>query len=227
MEANIDVVKKEDENRSFAEGVNFFKLFWIFYIGCFAGVVIETIWCLAKNGVMESRTALILVPLNPVYGFGALLISICFLKFNNKNNGIIFAGCMVLGGIFEYLCSLFQELTFGTVSWSYSADSLGIFERTSLVYCIFWGILGIAWVRGVYPHLSNLIQKIPNGIGVTLTYALLVITIVDIIFTSFALFRQLERREGIPATNVIQKFYDTNLNDDVLKEIYPNMTPVR
>jgi uncharacterized membrane protein len=180
-----------------------------------------------KNGVFESRTALILLPLNPVYGFGALLISICFLRFSNKNNGIIFIGCMVLGGVFEYLCSLFQELVFGTVSWSYSVDSLGIFGRTSLVYCIFWGILGIAWIRVVYLHLSNLIQKIPNEIGIILTYLLLLLTIVDIIFTSFALFRQLERIEGVPATTIIQKFYDTNLNDGVLKQIYPNMIPVR
>lgn len=227
MDISVNNLKDSNKAKSFAEGVNFFKLFWIFYIGCFAGVVIETIWCLLRNGVIESRTALILLPLNPVYGFGALLISICFLRFSNRHNGIIFVGCMVLGGVFEYLCSLFQEMVFGTVSWSYSADSLGIFGRTSLVYCIFWGILGIAWVRGVYPHLSNLIQKIPNEIGIILTYVLLVITIIDIIFSSLALFRQLERREGIPATNVIQKFYDKNLNDDALKRIYPNMTPVK
>jgi uncharacterized membrane protein len=227
MDANISVVQNNEKEKSFADGLNFFKMFWIFYIGCFAGVVIETIWCFLTRGTLESGTALIFLPLNPVYGFGALLISIWFLRFSNNKNRDVFLGCMVLGGIFEYVCSLFQEMMFGTVSWSYSADSLGIFERTSLIYCIFWGILGLVWIRGVYPYLSNLIQKIPNELGILLTYVLLLILIIDIVFTSLALFRQLQRRHGIPATNAVQQFYDKNFNDEVLKKIYPNMIPVK
>ena len=226
MNININNIQSNKE-KSFAEELNFFKLFWVFFIGCFAGVIIETIWCAISNGVIESRTALIILPLNPVYGFGALLISICFVRFSSNKNETIFLGCMVVGGIFEYLCSLFQEMVFGTVSWSYASDSLGIFQRTSLVYCFIWGILGVMWVRGIYPYLSNLIQKIPNDIGKFMTYCLLIIIVIDIVFTSLALFRQSQRREGIPATNIVQKFYDKNLDDAKLKEIYPNMIPVR
>ncbi|MCI8497550.1 MAG: hypothetical protein HFE85_04795, partial [Clostridiales bacterium] len=29
--------------RSFASGYNYYKLFWIFFIGCFIGVVLETV----------------------------------------------------------------------------------------------------------------------------------------------------------------------------------------
>jgi len=226
MDTSLICPQDSNKIKSFADGLNFFKLFWIFYIGCFAGVIIETIWCVVSNGVFESRTALIIMPLNPVYGFGALLISICFVRFSSNKNTTIFLGCMVAGGMFEYMCSLFQELVFGTVSWSYASDSLGIFERTSLIYCIFWGILGIIWVRGIYPYLSYLIEKIPNNIGKFLTYCVLLTIIIDIVFTSLALFRQLQRREGIPATNVVQEFYDRNLDDAALKKIYPNMTPV-
>lgn len=222
-----DITKNQNETKSFASGLNFFKLFWVFYIGCFAGVVIETIWCLVTNGVIQSRTALILSPLNPVYGFGALLMTICFKRFTDKKNGTIFIGCMVIGGVFEYLCSLFQEIAFGTVSWSYSADALGIFERTSLIYSVFWGFLGVFWVRVIYPWLSNMIERIPNKIGVYFTFFLLITIIVDMAFSSLAVYRQSQRRQGIPATNIIYEFYDEKLNDDVLKNIYPNMVPVR
>ena len=33
----------------FADGLNFCKLFWIFVIGCFLVVVIETLWCMSVH----------------------------------------------------------------------------------------------------------------------------------------------------------------------------------
>ena len=222
-----DIIKQEYVDKSFAKGLNFFKLFWIFFIGCFAGVIVETIWCVYKNGVLESRTALVFSPLNPVYGFGAVLITLCFVRVSIKKKATIFFGCMFIGGVFEYLCSLFQEMAFGTVSWSYSSDVLGIFERTSLLYCVFWGVLGLLWVGYIYPKLSNLIERIPNKVGVNLTYFLVAMITIDMAVSSYAVYRQSERRQGVPARNEIHEFFDTRFNDDVLKAIYPNMTPVR
>ncbi|MEG2310844.1 MAG: putative ABC transporter permease [Clostridia bacterium] len=213
-----DVIKK----KSFATGINFYKLFWIFYIGCIFGVFVETIWCFVTNGHFESRTALILAQLNPIYGLGAVLITLFFAT--KSNNLFIFCGCGVLGGIFEYLCSLFQELIFGTVSWYYSADSLGIFDRTSLIYCMFWGFLGIFWVKVIYPFLSKTIEKIPNKLGIHLTYILFLLISFDIVFSCKAVYRQTQRRENVEATTVIDHFYDTHYTDNILKKIYPNMS---
>lgn len=52
--------EKLNENKSFATGLNFYKLFWIFFIGCFLGVVIETFYCMLQYNTIESRTALVL-----------------------------------------------------------------------------------------------------------------------------------------------------------------------
>ena len=216
-----------EHEKSFASGLNFFKMFWIFYIGCLGGVIVETIWCRVTNGFFENRTALILTPLNPVYGFGALLITLLLIKIKNKHLIILFLFSAILGGVFEYCCSLFQELVFGTVSWMYHEDSLGIFERTSLVYCLYWGVLGIVWIKFVYPKLSSLIEKIPNRIGKILTYILLILFVLDTIYTSGAVLRQNQRRNNIPAANFIDRFYDKHYTDDVLKKVYPHMTPVR
>ena len=71
---------KNYDNKSFKDEFNLYKLFWIFYIGGVAGVIVETIWCIITNGYFEYRTALILEPLNPVYGIGAILISILLFK---------------------------------------------------------------------------------------------------------------------------------------------------
>lgn len=225
--SNINTMQNEKEEISFAHGFNLYKIFWIFYIGCLFGVIVETIWCRVTNGFFESRTALILEPLNPVYGLGAVLMSLLFIKFKKKSNLFIFIGCMIVGGTFEWFCSFFQEIVFGTVSWQYYEDTFGILGRTSLVYSIFWGVLGIAWIRFIYPFISSKIESIPNKIGKNLTVFLSIIVSIDIIFTSGAVLRWQERRDCIPADNVIRVFYDEHFNDATLKKIYPHMTPTK
>ena len=222
-------MKKEKTNnnekeKSFAEGLNLYKLFWIFYIGCLAGVIIEIIWCLVKNGYFEYRTAMILEPLNPVYGFGALLLTLCFSKVKKLSDILIFVYSFIIGGLFEVACSLFQEFTFGTVSWHYTENYLPILgNRTSLIYCLFWGILGLLWVKFIYPFLTKTIEKLPNKVGKILTYILVVYVSFDIIFSSGAVLRQRERRNGIPADSEIDRFYDSHFDDETLKFFYNNI----
>jgi|GEM_PF-4663813 len=62
--------------KSFASGLNFYKLFWIFFVGCFLGVVIETLYCLVTRHHFESRQGLIYGPFNLVYGLGALAMTL-------------------------------------------------------------------------------------------------------------------------------------------------------
>ena len=100
---NFNEQNNNSSNNSFASGLNLYKLFWIFYIGCFAGVIVETLWCLITNGYVESRTALILEPLNPVYGLGAVLISLCFVRMTGWKNIFIYIGSFFVGGAFAHV----------------------------------------------------------------------------------------------------------------------------
>lgn len=222
------LIKIQNENNSFAKGFNYYKNFWIFFIGCVFGVLIETIWCYITTGHIESRTALVIGPFNPIYGFGAVIMSLVYKKLNGKNSILIFFVCMILGGLFESLCSLFQEITFGTISWYYEADSWGILgKRTSIIYCIFWGILGIVWINWLYPILEKNIEKIPNKTGVILTWILTAFLILDILLSSAAVYRQKERRNNIYNNNFIETYLDKKYNDEILKKIYPNMTIIK
>ena len=66
---------------------------------------------------------------------------------------------MLLGGIVEYLCSYFQELLFGTISWDYSNLWFNINGRTSLLHCTYWGIGGVLFMKYVMPlinHIDNI-----------------------------------------------------------------------
>lgn len=206
----------------FAAGLNFYKLFWIFFIGCFVGVVVETLWCLATRHRLESRAGVIYGPFNPVYGFGAVLLTLCLHKLRGKRDLWIFLGSMVLGGAFEYVCSLVQELAFGTVSWEYSHTRFNIGGRTNLLYSFFWGVLGLLWVKDLYPFLSRLIEKIPKKPGKILTWALCVFMVFNMGISALASARQADRRKGIPADSVVTRFLDEHYPDEFMQKIYPN-----
>ena len=109
----------------------------------------------------------------------------------------------------------------------YKPSNLGILgNRTSLIYCFFWGFLGIIWIRVIYPFLSKIVDKFYNNFTKVLTFILVTLLSIDIIFSSGALLRQKERRNNIPPQNSIDKFYDINFSDNVLKFFYHNITVI-
>ncbi len=211
---------------SFASGLNFYKLFWIFFISCFLGVLVEMGWCLLTRHTLESRTGLVFGQFNPVYGFGALILTVCLFKAQDRRFIWIFLISALIGGVFEYVCSLFQERAFGTVSWDYSGSLLGIHGRTNLLYCAFWGILGAAWIKLGYPRMSRLIERIPNRYGVALSWVLILFMLVNITVSAAAVRRQSERREGIAPSGTFEHYLDDRFSDERLQQIYPNMMVV-
>ena len=88
---------------------------------------------------------------------------------------------------------------------------------------IFWGFLGLIFIKIIYPFLSNYIEKIPNKIGHLLSIFLLVFLIFDMTISWTALFRQNLRRKGVKPFTLVGEFYDKVYTDDYLKKVYPNM----
>lgn len=210
----------------FAYGMGFYKLFWIFMLGCFFGVVVETINHFVFTHSYECRWGLIYGPFNPVYGIGAVVMTVCLNKLSSLRDLWIFLICMVIGSVIEYLCSYFQEIIFHTASWNYNADRINFGGRTSLLFGFFWGILGLVWIKDLYPVLSRLIEKIPKKVGVPLTWILCVYMIFNMSISAAAVYRQTQRSDGIEATNAIESFLDETYPDEFLKEMYPNMSKV-
>ena len=105
---NAQIDYRERQEAHFAQGMTFYKLFWVFFIGCFAGVVLETIYCLIQRGHYESRVGLIYGPFNLVYGVGALCLSGALYRFRNRGRVFSFVGGFIVGSVVEYACSWFQ-----------------------------------------------------------------------------------------------------------------------
>ena len=193
------------------------------FIGCFGGVVIELMWCLLTNGYLESRSGLVYGPFNMVYGAGALVLTIALYRYRNRGRWLSFLGGFLVGSALEYFCSWAQEMLFGSVSWDYSHMPFNINGRICLIYSVFWGFLGIFWVKTLYPMMAQLILKIPNRAGKILTWALTAFFVFDCVVTLITVFRWSQRVEGIAASNAFWAFIDTRFPNARMQKIFANM----
>lgn len=211
--------------KSFATGVGFYKLFWVFFIGCFVGVVIEVLFCIfVTEHRYESRQGLIYGPFNPVYGFGAVAMTLVLYLFRKKSETWIFLVGAIIGAIFETLCSVYQEYFLGTVSWDYSDSKFSLMGgRTDLVYAVFWGILAVIWIKFIYPFMSKWIEKIPNKVGIILTWILFVFMVFDCVISCMAVDRMVKRYNGTADDTAVGRFLDEHYPDEFLLQVYPNM----
>ena len=208
---------------NFYSNINFNELFWIFLIGCFCGVVIETIWCILKNKRIESRRGLIYGPFNLVYGFGAIVMTFSLSWLDGKRDLYVFLMGAFIGGIYEYVCSIVQEKLLKTTSWDYKDFPLNLNGRINLLYCFFWGILALLWVKDLYPRICGLIRKIPEQYEYILTVSTLIFMVYNSFISACAVYRMSMRLRGVLPSNRFWKYVDKCYPDERMKRIYPNM----
>ncbi len=214
----------EKTNRIKLEKVDTVTVFWLFMLGSFLGYLIEMIFCFVKNGFFESRQGLLFGPLSPVYGIAVVLMTILFTPILKKNKLTIFLISSVLGGLYEVVCSFVQESVVGSVSWHYPRYALGIFNgRTSLIYMLFWGVLGLAFVRYGYPFVIYLLNRVTASRVTRYTKGLILLLIINIGLSVVAVKRWTERTTGIEPQNRFEQRLDQTFPDTTMKNVYPNM----
>lgn len=225
-EKNEETYEKKIENkdeRPFAYGLCFTKLFWLFVIGSVFGTILETIWCLFVEKRFEMRVGMVIGPFIPVYGGGAVAITLCLYKLHKLNDILVYIASGVIGATFEYLCSYFQEMFLGSISWDYSDTPFNIDGRTNLMFALIWGALGLVWLRYLYPVISRTIERIPKKKGKSITIILVVFMIFDTVLSVAAINRKNERAENIPPKTVVGQTIDVVFNDDYMNFIFPHM----
>ena len=109
-------------------------------------------------------------------GKALVVLTVVLRRLAGKEDRYIFlAGC-VIGGVYEYLCSVFTEIVFGKIFWDYSGMPFNLGGRINLLYCFFWGIAAVVWFKKLYPKISGLIEKIPHLAGKIITWTLIIFT---------------------------------------------------
>ncbi|MBQ8803528.1 MAG: putative ABC transporter permease [Tyzzerella sp.] len=216
----VEVV--EEKSTVFANGCGFHKIVWLFIIGAFLGDITETVYCRITAGVWMSRSSVVWGPFSIVWGLAIAFATMLLYKYRDKSDGFLFLTGTFLGGAYEYVCSVFTEIVFGKVFWEYSHIPFNLGGRINLLYCFFWGIAAVVWIKILYPKVSDLIEKVPMKPGKTITWILVVFMCCNMVVSSMALLRSTQRANGVPAEHGWQKIMDERFDNDRLEKIYPN-----
>ena len=206
--------------------LNVFNLFWVFVVASFAGILIETWYHLVVFGEWEDRAGLMWGPFSPIYGFGAVLMTIALNRFWNKSSIMIFLVAAFIGASFEFFTSWYMETAFGILAWDYSGTFLNIDGRTNFAFFCAWGVLGLLWVKILLPVTMRIVDAVKPQWRAALTMAGFTFMVVDACFTLLALDCWSLRTAGNQPSNDVQVFFAENFDDQVMEDRFQTMSVV-
>ena len=108
--------------------------------------------------------------------------------------------------------------------WDYSKFNLG--GRINLLYCFFWGIAAVIWMRYGYPLVLRGMKKVRSRVRPWMTVLLAVFMAVNMLTSALALARYDARTSGEGPKNSIDTLLDDHFDDVRMERIYPNAKKV-
>lgn len=201
-------------------------LLWLFVIGAFLGDVVETIFCRITAGIWMSRSSLVWGPFSVVWGLALVLSTILLRNSEHKSDRSIFCFGAIMGGAYEYVCSAVGELLFGVVFWDYSGFKFNLGGRINLLYCFFWGIAAVVWLRHGYPLVAKMMAKVRSHVRPWMTILLAIFMAVNMTLSALALMRYDARTNGIAPANSFDVYLDEHFDNSRMERVYPNAKKV-
>lgn len=206
--------------------LSFFNLFWIFVVASIIGDAMESVVhvILVDPGHWQDRAGLLFGPFSPIYGCGAILMTLALNRFYKTNVIIIFFVSAIIGGAFEFFVSLFMQYTFGAVAWDYTGQFLSIDGRTCGWAMGCWGLLGVLWIKLLLPLMLKLVNLIPWNWRYTITIIAALLMAVDCVMSLQALDCWYERLSNDPVVTPIQHFYADHFDNTFMTDRFQSMT---
>lgn len=215
--------------------LNYFNLFWVFFVCSVLGLILEEVWhmVVVDPGVYQDRAGMLFGPFSPIYGFGAVLMTMALNRFYKKNPLIIFLVSALIGGAFEVFVGWFMQTSFGVVSWSYShirlfgmPDPIAVLTggRTCTPFACMWGLGGLIWIKVLLPRLLKLINMIPWKRRYSATVILTAVMLIDGVMTLQSLDYWYQRVNGTVRNIPVAQFYDKHFDNEYMENRFRSMT---
>lgn len=179
------------------------KIFYIFILYSILGWFMEVVIVSSKKRKITARGFLI-GPWCPIYGFGALFITLLLRKYYNDPVAL-FVMSFLMGTILEYVTSYLMEKLFHARWWDYSNHKFQINGRVSLTTSLGFGALGVILVYILNPFFLRIIKNIPPIVFTIIMIIVLLIFITDII-TSYKIISNIKISKDVDIKDLTDKY---------------------
>lgn len=152
----------------------------IFFFYSAVGWLIESTYCSIGEKRFINR-GFLTGPMCPIYGTGALVMTICLYNpFYDKPLAVFLLG-MVICDLVEYITSVLMETLFHARWWDYTYEFCNIKGRICLKHTLYWGIASIAFVYLVHPYIDSILHNLNPNVLRYILIMILVVFVADVI----------------------------------------------
>lgn len=163
--------------------ISFLRYLLLFFFYSTAGWVVESTYCSIGEKRLVNR-GFMTGPMCPIYGTGALVMTLFMYNPYKDRPLIVFLLGMLLCDIVEYFTSVLMETLFHARWWDYTYEFLNIKGRICLKHTLFWGIASVAFVYILHPGVDKIILGFSDKTIIVLSGIILIIFSADIIHST-------------------------------------------
>ena len=202
-----------------------YNLFWIFISMSVLGMFVETLVSFPADGVWKDRAGLVWGPLSPIYGCGALLMTLFLNNMKDRSNVHLFVKAGIVGALLELFAGWTMKTLYGAIAWSYIDQPFNIGGYTCLGMAIVWGIAGFVWMKFFLVPVVHLVQLIPAGHPRTVVTALVAVFLAaDVVMTFVSMGFYFDRMAGVPVETPIQQFFADRYSDSFMQNRFQTIS---
>ncbi len=216
--------------------INLFNLATYFILYSFLGWIMESIF----RSICEKKlinTGFLRGPFCPIYGIGSIIM-VVFLENFAEAPILLFFISMVVLTLWEYIVGVLLEKIFDTKYWDYSDHKFNFQGRICLTNSIYWGVLGVLFIKYIHPFVQSVIAKINAELLNYVVAVLFMIFLVDMV-TSIINIKNIksklkrienineEIKEKLKELRQLRKEKETKLSTENIQQIVDNLKKKR
>lgn len=150
---------------------------FLFFTASVTGYIWEVLLTYVLTGILCNR-GFLYGPWLPIYGFGALFLSLLLNRFSSHPIRVFFLSGLI-GSLLELITGLALHTYWHIRYWDYSTLTFDLNGYISLLSFLGFGIAGCLWICFLVPRLLYLWDRVPLGLQKILVLLFLIIFLPD------------------------------------------------
>lgn len=152
----------------------------IFLVGCLVGWIYEELFFIIIDKKLVNR-GFLYGPYLPVYGTGAVFLTLFLKKYKNKPI-LMFFMAVLITGIVEYITGYLMESIFNRTWWDYTGLFMNINGYVCLRSVLSFGVLAMILLYLIEPLIYKFVLKHYKH-SLIITISFFIVIILDFIIT--------------------------------------------